>query len=523
MTTAFDNLIKGLNLTPEVTTLAGTPMPAPTATPIVPVPLSLPLKDFQEDAVQHALRDGVNHPYAYIGLDMGLGKTPCGIAVAAALIKALGTTILIVVPPTLRTQWVRELYKFAPFLTTATIRSSKPQPGDYIPNVDVLVIGDSGLAGWADFLTGKIGGLIVDEAHRFKNKSQRADALRQLATGEKKVKDPVTKRNTVVVLTHDLPHMRLLMSGTPTPNGRNEELATQIEVMGTKAWKDIGGKGIFWNHYAPKVDAYGTRVSVDADSLYKAMSSTWYFRRLRDDVMDLPNKGRTPLHLDGSGLAVRDYKLAEADLVAFLKEKSGGKDMTAGQRHAQAIIKLNTLRKLAGECKIRSVIDHAKEVLESQPGGIFIVAEHAKVMDALELGLAKYMPSTVRGGMTDKQKSEHVDAFCDGKSRVLIGQITAAGVGLTLHGGGINHHVIIAQLPWTPADLKQAEDRLHRIGQTKDVLVEVALCAIDGSWTIDERLWGMLEAKNFNSTTITDGLGEYLLSEVQDGILETYR
>jgi len=41
--------------------------------------------------------------------------------------------------------------------------------------------------------------------------------------------------------------------------------------------------------------------------------------------------------------------------------------------------------------------------------------------------------------------------------------------------------------------------------------------------SIDQRLWGMLETKNFNSTTITDGLGEFLLSEVQDGILDSYR
>ncbi len=99
----------------------------------------------------------------------------------------------------------------------------------------------------------------------------------------------------------------------------------------------------------------------------------------------------------------------------------------------------------------------------------------------------------------------------------------AAGVGLTLHGGGINHRVVVAQLPWTPADLKQAEDRLHRIGQTHDVLVEVALAAIEGIWTIDERLWAMLEKKNFSSTTITDGQGEWLLSEVQDALLDSYR
>jgi len=106
---------------------------------------------------------------------------------------------------------------------------------------------------------------------------------------------------------------------------------------------------------------------------------------------------------------------------------------------------------------------------------------------------------------------------------VLVGQITAAGVGLTLHGDGRNHRVVIVQLPWTPADLKQAEDRLHRIGQTKDVHVEIALCAIDNIWTIDERLWNILEAKNFNTTSAIDGDGEFLLAAAQDSLLDTYR
>jgi SWI/SNF-related matrix-associated actin-dependent regulator 1 of chromatin subfamily A len=129
----------------------------------------------------------------------------------------------------------------------------------------------------------------------------------------------------------------------------------------------------------------------------------------------------------------------------------------------------------------------------------------------------------VRGGQGDATKQAEIDDFVSGKSRVLIGQVTAAGVGLTLHGNGLNHRVVVAQLPWTPADLLQAEDRLHRIGQTHDVMVEIGISNIDGMLTIDERLWNMLEAKYFASKTITEGEGEWLLDEVQDGLLDSYR
>lgn len=467
--------------------------------PIDQVDLKLPLYDFQREAVDHALRDAVNHPYGYIGLEMGLGKSPCGIAIAASVVATGATPVLVVVPPSMRRTWERELDKFAPWLSHATIASSKPD-GE-LPDTDVLIIGDSAVAGWAEELTGKVAALVVDEAHRFKNKSKRSAGL--------------------VEISKAVPTVRVLMSGTPTPNGRHMELVNQLDIMGDGSWSDIGGKGQFFNYFAPKIDTW-SRGNAHGDELHEMMADSWFYRRLKSEVTDLPNKGRTDLHLDGKGRKVKDYIAAEDDLIEYLAGKQGGQ-VTAAQRRAEALIRLTTLRRLAGECKVKSVVEHVTGILESEPGGVFIVAENSKVIEEIAMGLVKYDPAIVEGGMTDDQKAVEMDAFCSGESRVMVGQITAAGVGLTLHGNGLNHRVVVAQLPWTPAELLQAEDRLHRIGQTHDVDVEVALCAIDGRWTIDERLWGMLELKNFNSTQLTDGEGRHLLAEIQDGVLDSYR
>ncbi len=493
---AFDDLLAGIS-NPAIT---ADKLGIDTA-PIVKVATALPLLDFQEEAVDHVLRDVANHGYAYIGLDMGLGKTPVGLATAASVVASGARPVLIVVPPSLRTNWVREVAKFTPWLTVDVIQGSKPGDAPKIPDTDVIIIGDSSIAGWAEALTGKVAAVVVDEAHRFKNKSKRSKGLVDLAAS--------------------VPSVRVLMSGTPTPNGRHVELVNQIDILGPGAWRDIGGKGQFYNYYAPKVDEYA-RENRHGDELFRAMSGSWFHRKLKGEVLDLPNKGRTDLHVEAMGPAVKEYKQVEEDLIAWLAGRQGGK-VTAAQMRAEALIRLGTLRRLAGECKVKGIVEHVKELLEEQPGGVFIVAENRRVMEDIALALGKYNPTMVRGGMSDAQKAAEVDLFCSGKSRVMVGQITAAGVGLTLHGNGINHKVVIAQLPWTPAELKQAEDRLHRIGQTHDVDVEVALCAMEGHWTIDERLWGMLETKNFDSTQITDGLGEYLLSEVREGLLDSYR
>jgi len=465
----------------------------PAVTALAPVDLQLDLLPYQEEARDFAL----TNESSYLALDMGLGKTAVAIAIAAASKNAGLTPIAIVVPPSLRTNWVREIQKFAPWLRGIVIDGTRARA---LPNVDLYIVGDSVLTHWEPQLTGRVKTLIVDEAHRHKNHdSKRAKALTTIAGG-------VTGR-------------KVLLSGTPTPNGRHAELAGQLDILGQKAWTAIGGKGKFWNYYCPKVNSWGSRGNNDTQGLHQAMQS-FMMRRKRDDVLELPNKGRSAIAIEGSGKAARDYPRIEDDLIAFLQ----GEDKSiSGALKSEALVRMGLLRRTAGMAKVGGVIEHVKELLDSEPGGVFVVAENVDVMDALYDGLIKYGCAVVRGGMTDKQKTEAVDAFNSGAARVLVGQIVAAGVGLTLHGGGLNHKVVVAQLPWTPADLRQAEDRLHRIGQTHDVHVEVTLCSLENRWTIDERLWSVLEQKAFATGELIDGEGEYLLEGIQEGVLDSYR
>ena len=466
----------------------------------LPVPnLALPLLDYQREAVSFAL----SRSEAYLALDMGLGKTACAIAIAVAEAQAGNTPTLVVVPPSLRINWEREFTKFSPSTSVHIINGNKPYA---LPSTDIVIIGDSTLAAWSvadptkrstHDLHGRVKSLVVDEAHRHKNKSGRSESLISLSK-------TVTGR-------------RVLLSGTPIPNGRTTEMAKQLDILGSDAWRAIGGSGYFWSHYAPKQN-YG-RGSVDLSGLGQAMRDSFMMRRKRDEVLDLPNKGRSAITLEAQGSAVARYKHIESDLIDYLQ--SEGRSWEAAAR-AEALVRLNLLRKAAGECKVKALVDHVTDLLDT-PGGVFIVAEHTAVIDDLGMALMKHGVVAVRGGMSDAAKADAVDRFNSGAARVMIGQITAAGVGLTLHGNGNNHRVVVAQLPWTPAELRQAEDRLHRIGQTHDVTVEVTLCHIDGKWSIDERLWGLLEQKAFDTAEIIDGAGEFLLEDVQGAILDSYR
>ena len=62
-----------------------------------------------------------------------------------------------------------------------------------------------------------------------------------------------------------------------------------------------------------------------------------------------------------------------------------------------------------------------------------------------------------------KDRQGIVDRFQSGESKVFVGTIKAGGVGITLTAAST---VLLVDRPWTPGDTAQAEDRIHRLGQT---------------------------------------------------------
>lgn len=492
MSTFVDDFLAGLNS--EATVVPS----KPTSTATLDLPeLALPLLDYQQEAVEFAL----NERQALLALDMGLGKTACAIAVVTALVRSgPGLPALIVVPPSLRTNWVREFHKFSPAVHVETISGKTPTS---LPDADVIICGDATVDAWTPKLIGNVSALIVDEAHRVKNKNaRRTKAIKDIAGS----------------LAPD--SVCVLMSGTPSPNGRVTELATTLDIL--QKWKVVGGKSEFYRYYAPPAkNGYGREhIEERFTELGERMRATFMHRRLRGDVIELPNKGRSTVALPCNGHSAKRYKDAEQDIYAFFNKEDRD---TSGLAKAEALVLLNTLRKLAGEAKVPALVALVKDMIEDDPSGVFIVAEHSSVINSLQTAfLGKCV--VIRGGMSDKDKSDAVDAFNNGDVQILIGQIVSAGVGLTLHGNGRNTRVVFAQIPWTPADLRQAEDRLHRIGQTRDVQVTICLSAIENAWTIDERLWYLLDTKAFSASAIEDGKAETLTSgSVLDGILDSYR
>lgn len=448
--------------------------------------LALPLLPYQRAGVEYCLRQR----RVILGDEMGLGKTPQLIAVAVEAHREGGRAVIIV-PPSLRENWRRELGKFAPHLVVEVLSGSKPYP---LSNADVIVTGDATLTNWAPALANvRAKALLVDEAHHFKNpKAKRTIALRGLALS-------IPDDGYVV-----------LASGTPAVN-RPVELVAPLNIIG-QLEPVFGGEGKFkWRYCDPVKNDFGWTFvgATNTDELHEKLRGTCYVRRKKEDVLkELPPKRRAQVAVELSPSDLREYTRIESEFLAWVFDK-GGREAVLRASRSEAITQLTALRQSLAKAKVPAVIEHLENIIESgEP--VVVFGHHRAVLTAIideckrrSIEDPRWNVVSVLGGQSDESKQEAVDAFQSGRASVFVGNYTSAGVGLTLTRA---NQWVSAELPWTPAELSQAEDRCHRISQVEAVTCwHITGARAKGDLTIDDRLFALLNAKQETLSAVLDG------------------
>lgn len=435
---------------------------------------------YQSAGIQYALK----RTRCIIGDDMGLGKTLQAIGVCN---MTRAQSVLVVCPASLRLNWLDEWDKFAsPSSQRKLAVLSKADFGD-IEHSDVVAISYDlmAMAGAQVALRSRAWDVVIaDEAHYLKNK----DTNRSIGLLGLPARSRSKKKNAP---REPIPADRyLFLSGTPVSN----RPADFWNLLRFCAPEHFGN----WTKYAnrfcdarrvPFGNGWDTTGSSNLDELQTLVRGSCMVRRLKKHVLtQLPPKTRKIVALPASHEIVREidaltmeFKTSEKT-VAKLKQKvseakSAG-DAEAMQSAAESLRSAETalftetskVRKLIGLKKVDLAIDHIKSVLDESGGKVIIGAHHKEVIKQLQHSLRDFGPVVVTGDTSPTNRHESVQSFqSDNRCRVFIGNILAAGTGLTLTAAP---HVIIVEPDWVPANNAQFEDRAHRIGQAQPVLIE---------------------------------------------------
>ena len=251
---------------------------------------------------------------------------------------------------------------------------------------------------------------------------------------------------------------RYVITGTPLLN-REIELHTLLRLTG----HELGQLPLkeFRRDYSGDAD----KRALLADTL-----RGWMLRRKKDVLSDLGKKSRQ----------VRWVSPAEG---------LGGYRQIYKDMSLQTMPKITRLRQCLESLKTPFLIETAESLSEGDK--LIVFCEYMATVQAMQQAFeaAGIGCVTLVGSDSGKKRQKAIEAFqSDPSITVFIGTTSAAGVGITLTAA---NYVAFASLPWTPAVMRQAEDRAYRLGQKRDVTVIVPLVAN----TIDESVWRLLQSK----------------------------
>ena len=372
--------------------------------------------------------------------DMGLGKTTSTIIAA---LESGSKKILIICPASLKINWQREIANYTDRSVYISEGKNFSQEHDFvIINYDIIKNfhnvkkkSDSQILG-ANFDL-----VVVDEAHYIKNGQAQRTKL---------INDLVKKVDRLWLLT-----------GTPMTSRPMDyfNLLSLIDSPVAKNWMAYAIRycsGYQFNAGGRKI--WNVTGASNLEEL-RDRTSGLTLRRLKQDVLDLPDKIITPVYLR---LKSKQYEDVMGDYYNWYeKNPDESKSLTV------QFTKLTQVRQVIAEEKVIQTIELAENIIE-QGKKVIIFCNFTNSLDRI---IQHFGKTAVRldGSMSKPERQNSVDKFQeDDKVKVFVGNIKAAGVGITLTAA---EAVIMNDLSFLPSDHSQAEDRAYRYGQKNNVLV----------------------------------------------------
>ncbi|KAF7653429.1 hypothetical protein LDENG_00082990 [Lucifuga dentata] len=410
-------------------------------------------------------REGVNFAVSKEGRllladDMGLGKTVQAICIAAYYRKEW--PLLVVAPSSVRFTWAEAFRHWLPSLRPDSINvvvKAKDNLRSGLVNIisyDLLSRIDKQQPG------NPFQVLIMDESHFLKNmKTARCKAALPLLKAAKRV---------------------ILLSGTPAMS-RPSELYTQILAVRPTLFPRFHDFGMRYCDAKQMTWGWDYSGSSNLGELKLFLEECLMLRRLKSDVLaQLPAKQRKVVTVTIDGVSTH----TKAALSAAAKELAKGHHNKMEEKQALLVFYNHT-----AEAKLQAIMEYITDMLECGREKFLVFAHHKVVLDHITSELGKKNISYIRidGATPSAERQQLCENFqYSATTCVAVLSITAANMGLTLHSADL---VIFTELFWNPGVLIQAEDRVHRIGQTSNVNIHYLVA----KGTADDHLWPMIQEK----------------------------
>ncbi len=404
--------------------------------------------------------------------DMGLGKT------TSTIIAALETgeeKVLIICPASLKINWEREIRNYTDrSVYIAEGKNFSTEHDFVIVNYDILKNfydiknKEKSLITQANF-----GLVVIDEAHYIQNgQAQRTKLVNSFVKNVKRL---------------------WLLTGTPmTSRPMNYfNLLQLIESPVAQNWMAYAIRycqGYQFN--AGKRKVWNVTGASNLEEL-RDRTSRQVLRRLKTEVLDLPDKIISPVYLR---LKSRLYEGLMGEYYNWYENKTEESSSLTVQ-----FSKLMKVRQVIAEEKIKDTIELAENIIE-QDKKVIIFTNFTDTLNKITEHFGKIAVS-LDGSTSKPARQFAVDQFQENdKVKVFVGNLKAAGVGLTLTAA---EAVIMNDLSFVPSDHSQAEDRAFRYGQKNNVSVYYPIFEN----TIEGAIYDILiKKKNIFETVMGDNL-----------------
>jgi len=441
--------------------------------------------------------------------DMGLGKTVQALAflLREKLLNGQAAeeekrkkdktdkkkTNLIVAPLSVLFNWEKECSRFSPDLKLLIHHGlDRQKSAEHFAEYDIVLTSYATMRLDIEFLKDfPFHYLILDESQNIKN--------------------PISQTAKAAVILKS--NHRLVLTGTPVENNTSE-LWSQFSFLNPGM---LGSLHYFQGAFSVPIERYNDEA---AATLLRKMISPFLLRRTKEEVVkELPPKSEQVYYCEMTDEQkkfynqVRDKYRAE---IMNMIDTTGMQD--ARFKVLQGLTKLRQLachprlideRRKCDSGKFEAFLESLREIVA---GGhkVLVFSQFVRMLKIMAEELKKEnITYEVLTGAT-RNREACVNKFQeDPNTKVFLISLKAGGLGLNLTAAD---YVMVYDPWWNPAAERQAIDRAHRIGQSKNVFV-YKMIARD---TVEEKILELQKRKaNLVSQLITTeaGLFKHLTAE----------